>query len=485
MGRRILFITAFVALLSCQKKVAMIVEAPTINQLADTFPKKAFWSPITNYTNKVPTAFISTKGNTIVNEPKVQSIIQIQIGDTIVFRSNIGIEYRGSTSFRLFDQKSYGFELRDKLDQDTDSAIMDFPKQSDFILYAPANDKALIRNTLIYDLSNQIGMYATRTKYIHLYIDGAYLGLYVLMEKIKRDKSRVNITKMASTDNSGSALTGGYIIKIDKSAGDNDIVGWDADALYTPSLGFRSLYDPFYNKITFVPYGIKKGAETYFMYEYPKYDAITNEQKKYLQTYIADFEEVLLTKDFNHPTNGYNKFIDEQSFIDFIILNEFASNPDGYRLSTFMNKERLGKLKMGPIWDFNLGFGNDERVSFFNSANWVFNYNTYYPNDTWLIHFWWKKLLSDPSFTSKLKLRWAQLRASTLSTSFIDKTIDQHINLLKSNNAINRHFERWKILGVKLPFNNFVGNTHQEEVDYLRNWIKKRLIWMDSEIVKL
>jgi hypothetical protein len=85
----------------------MIVEAPTINQLADTFPKKAFWSPITNYTNKVPTAFISTKGNTIVNEPKVQSIIQIQIGDTIVFRSNIGIEYRGSTSFRLFDQKSW------------------------------------------------------------------------------------------------------------------------------------------------------------------------------------------------------------------------------------------------------------------------------------------------------------------------------------------------------------------------------------------
>jgi hypothetical protein len=485
MGRRILFITAFVALLSCQKKAAIIVEAPTINQLVDTFPKKAFWSPIANYINKVPTAYISTKGNTIVNEPKVQSIIQIQIGDTIVFRSNIGIEYRGSTSFRLFDQKSYGFELRDKLDQDTDSAIMDFPKQSDFILYAPANDKALIRNTLIYDLSNQIGMYATRTKYIHLYIDGEYLGLYVLMEKIKRDKSRVNITKMASTDNSGSALTGGYIIKIDKSAGDNDIVGWDADALYTPSLGFRSLYDPFYNKITFVPYGIKKGAETYFMYEYPKYDAITNEQKNYLQTYIADFEEVLLTKDFNHPTNGYNKFIDEQSFIDFIILNEFASNPDGYRLSTFMNKERLGKLKMGPIWDFNLGFGNDERVSFFNSANWVFNYNTYYPNDTWLIHFWWKKLLSDPSFTSKLKLRWAQLRASTLSTSFIDKTIDQHINILKSNNAINRHFVRWKILGVKLPFNNFVGITHQEEVDYLRSWIKKRLIWMDSEIVKL
>mgnify|MGYP000356410880 CR=1 FL=1 len=133
--------------------------------------------------------------------------------------TNIGIEYRGSTSFRLFDQKSYGIELRDAVDKDTDSAIMDFPKQSDFILYAPANDKTLIRNTLIYELSNQIGMYATRTKYVQLFIDGQYLGLYVLMEKMKRDKSRIDVTKMASTDISGNAVTGGYIFKIDKSFG--------------------------------------------------------------------------------------------------------------------------------------------------------------------------------------------------------------------------------------------------------------------------
>ncbi len=478
------FITGIV-FIACQKTSDKIAVLEIGKNIKDTFPAKAFWYPITNFSNKVPVAYISTKGNTIVNEPKVQSVIQIQIGDTIVFRSNIGIEYRGSTSFRLFDQKSYGFELRDKLDQDTDSAIMDFPKQSDFILYAPANDKALIRNTLIYDLSNQIGMYTTRTKYIQLYIDGEYLGLYVLMEKIKRDKSRVNITKMSSTDNSGTAVTGGYILKIDKSAGDNDIVGWDADAIYTADLGFRSLYDPSYNKIVYPPYGIKKGAETYFMYEYPKNDAISTDQKKYLQSYISEFEEVLLSSNFSHPTNGYSKYIDEQSFIDFLILNEFATNPDGYRLSTFMSKDRQGKLKMGPIWDFNLGFGNDDRPAFFNSANWVFNFNNYYPNDTWLIHFWWKKLLSDPSFTSKLKARWVQLRGTTLSSNNINKTIEQHINILKTNNSINPHFERWKILGVKLPFNNFVGKTHQEELDYLKSWITKRLNWIDAEIVKL
>jgi hypothetical protein len=471
--------------LACKKVELAVVLPKQEYKPIDTFPKNAFWSPVTSFVNKVPNVYINTKGNTIVNEPKVQSIIQIQLGDTIVFRSNIGIEYRGSTSFRLFDQKSYGIELRDAVDNDTDSVIMDFPKQSDFILYAPANDKALIRNTLIYDLSNQIGMYATRTKYVHLYVDGEYLGLYVLMEKIKRDKSRVNITKMASTDNSGSAITGGYILKIDKSAGDNTLVGWDADAVYTEALGFRSNYDPNGIKINFLPYGPKKSAETYIMYEYPKNDAISYDQKKYVQTYFSDFEDILLSNNYKDPINGYQKFIDVNSFIDFLILNEFAYNPDAYRLSTFMNKERSGKLKMGPIWDFNLGFGNDDRVAFVNGSTWVFNYNNYYPSDTWLVNFWWKKLLSDPTFTDRIKSRWASLRTSSLSEASILLTIDKHINILKNSNSIDKHFDRWKILGVKLPFNNFVGKTHQEEVDFLKSWVKKRLTWMDNEIVKL
>jgi len=481
---KLIIVIVLIIPLAC-KKTDLSVALPTSPTNEVAFPKNAFWSGVSNYTNKVPTVYISTKGNTIVNEPKVQSIIQIQLGDTIVFRSNIGIEYRGSTSYRLFDQKSYGFELRDVADNDTDSAIMDFPIQSDFILYAPANDKSLIRNTLIYDLSNQIGMYASRTKYVQLYIDGSYLGLYVLMEKMKRDKSRVNISKMATTDNDASQVTGGYIIKIDKSAGDNSIVGWEADAIYTEALSFRSQYDSYGNKIVYAPYGPKKGAETYYMYEYPKYDAITGSQKTYLQTYINDFENTLLSNNFSNATTGYSKYIDENSFIDFLILNEFAYNPDAYRLSTFMNKDRLGKLKMGPIWDFNLGFGNDDRTTFINASTWMFNFNNYYPGDAWLINFWWKKLLSDPAFATKLKSRWVNHRSTVLSEQNIANSIEKQITVLKINNSIDKHFERWKILGVKLPYNNFVGKTHQEELDFLKSWISKRLLWMDSEIGKL
>ena len=467
------------------KQNAIAAQLNSINSSTDNFPQNAFWYPINNFTNKVPAVYIYTKGNTILNEPKVQALIQIQIGDTIVSKSNIGIEYRGSTSFRLFEQKSYGFELRDAMNQSTDSAIMDFPKQSDFILYAPANDKSLIRNTLIYDLSNQLGMYAVRTKYVQLFINGKYDGLYVLMEKIKRDKNRVNIAKLATTDNNSSEITGGYILKIDKSAGDNDLKGWEADAVYKKSLGFRSDYDPNGEKIKYAPYGRKRGSETYIMYEYPKSNAITNEQKNYLQQFFNDFENSLLSSDYSDPKLGYAQYINLNSFIDFLLLNELAYNPDGYRLSTYMNKDRVGKLNMGPIWDFNLGFGNDDRSAFTKANTWMFNYNKYYADDTWLIHFWWNKLLLDSNFVCQLKTRWNQLRSSIMSEANIKKTIQSHTNTLQMNNSIETHFERWKILGVRLPFNNFVGKTHQEEIDFIQSWIQKRLSWMDKEITKL
>ena len=484
MINRALQIAIVATIFSCQK-VDLSTQTKEVFAKQDSLPENAIWNAGVNFSKKIPTVYISTLGNTIVNEPKVPAQIQIQVGDTLVFKSKIGIEYRGSTSFRLFDQKSFGFELRDSLNLSTDSAIMDFPKQSDFILYAPANDKSLVRNVLIYDLSNQIGMYATRTRYVQLYLNGSYIGLYALMEKIKRDKNRVNITKMGSGDNTGAALTGGYIIKIDKSAGDNLVEGWDADAIYTTDISFRSNYDPLGNRLTGVSYGPKLGSETYFMYEYPKSENLTASQRSYLQTYFNDFEDVLASNNAFNQTTGYAKYIDVNSFIDFFILNEFACNPDAYRLSTFMNKERSGKLKMGPIWDFNIAFGNHDNPEVYNGNKWMYKYNLINPADTWLVNFWWNKLMTDPVFKEKLKARWQQLRSSNLSEANIMNTLNKHIDLLKNNNGIQPHFNRWNLLGVKLPFNSFVGNTYQEELDYLISFIQKRLAWMDAEMNKL
>ena len=140
---------------------------------------------------------------------------------------------------------------------------------------------------------------------------------------------------------------------------------------------------------------------------------------------------------------------------------------------------------MGPIWDFNLAFGNDSRTPISATYNWGYNFNNYYRGDGWLIHFWWKRLLSDPAFTSAIKARWAELRASQFSEGAILKIVDDHIALLQKHNAVNQHFTRWKFLGVPLPFNGFVGQTYQEEIDYLKNWVRGRLAWMDANVAIL
>ena len=117
----------------------------------------------------------------------------------------------------MFDKKSYGFETWDDNYEDKDVSLIGFPEEEDWILYGPFSDKSLIRNKLIYSLSNLLGMYASKTEFCELIINNDYKGVYVFMEKLKRDKNRINIEKLTETDIDENLITGGYIIKIAKS----------------------------------------------------------------------------------------------------------------------------------------------------------------------------------------------------------------------------------------------------------------------------
>ncbi|CAN0606076.1 unnamed protein product, partial [Ectocarpus sp. 12 AP-2014] len=162
------------------------------------------------------------------------------------------------------------------------------------------------------------------------------------MEKLKRDSNRIDINKLKDDENSGEDLTGGYILKIDKTTGNVD------DDLNSRN-SFVSDFDPLF---------ASTGQKIYFQYEYPDVDDITTEQRAYISDYVYQFENALISEDFEDSVNGYTAYIDVDSFIDFFILNEISNNIDGYRLSTFMHKEKNEKLKMGPVWDFNIAFGN-------------------------------------------------------------------------------------------------------------------------------
>ena len=415
---------------------------------------------------------IDTKSKKILEEPNIPVTLKITYSTDTLYNGHIGIELRGSTSQIFFDKKSYGVETWDQNGNDIDIALAGFPAEEDWIFHGPFSDKSLIRNALIYDLSNKIGQYASRTRFFEMKLNGEFQGTYLLMEKIKRDKNRVDIEKLESNDNDPNLISGGYIIKIDKTTGESTSHGD-----YNEKISFYSKYDPNGEE--------GKDKKIFFLYDVPSPEKISKEQKIYIQSYINSFEEALLSNDFSDPKTGYRQFIDVDSFVDFFLLNELSHNPDAYRLSTYMHKKRNGKLKMGPIWDFNIAFGNVNYCKGEDVNNWIFKYNDYCPDDFWLVPFWWSKLLNDPYFANKVKSRWQVLRQNELSDKLIFGKIDLLISELETSDAIKRNFERWPILGQWIWPNSYVGTTYESEINYLKNWLSQRLTWMDSNIPSL
>jgi hypothetical protein len=319
-----------------------------------------------------------------------------------------------------------------------------------------------MRDALAYKLGRDLGRYAPRTRFCEVILNGSYEGIYVLIEKIKRNKNRVDINKLQPEEIAGDDVTGGYILKIDKTTGDFGR-GWVSGHLPPMS---------------------NPGNTISILYDYPDENIITTAQKKYIKGFMDEFEATLSSDGFRDPVNGYAKFIDVDSFIDFFIMNEVSKNVDGYRISTFMHKQRNsdgGKLVMGPIWDFNLGFGNANYCTSGGYQGLVLDFNSLCPEDTYPIPFWWYRLMDDPAFTSKLSERWSFLRSGKFRTSVINDYIDSTFNVLNLESA-HRNFERWPVLGNYVWPNYYIGTTFESEVAWMKSWISSRMIWLDNAL---
>jgi len=420
--------------------------------------------------DKLPFISIGTNSNTIVDEPKVNAQMTITENGATSYEGAIGIEFRGASSQVLFPKKSYGLETRDENNEDLNVSLLGFPEEEDWILYGPYSDKSLMRNILIYDLSREMERYASRSRFVELEINGMFQGVYVFMEKLKRDSERIDINNLKDDENTGEDLTGGYILKIDKTAGSNLGEG------YNEENSFASTYSP--------P-NASMDQNIDFLYEDPDAEDITDAQKTYISGYMADFEDALASDDFADSELGYAVYIDTESFIDFFLLNELSNNVDGYRLSTFMHKDKNGKLKMGPIWDFNLAFGNADYCSGGETNVWAYRFNERCPEDFWQVPFWWERLLQDPAFVARLQQRWSTLRGGKLSENAIFSKIEDYNTSLAKAGSIKTNFETWPVLGTYIWPNNFIGPTYTDEIDYLKTWVSDRLIWMDGAITSL
>lgn len=441
--------------------------------------------------SQVPYIVIDTRGMKILNEPKIPAEMMIYRGTTMVQQTGIGIEYRGSTSFRLSDKKSYGIETWDADGNDIDVAFFDFPAEEDWILMGHIVnlgeqyifDRTLMYHYFGYQLSRKMGKYASRTRFVELQINGTYQGVYVFMEKLKRDRNRIDISSLGPGDGDPISITGGYILKIDKTAG-GDLqlnqppeyfeTNWEDDARYTPGISFRSQYDIYGNLLDFEPYGPPyhpdQYLETYFLYEYPDAEEITPSQKEYIQGYIHAFETALLNDDFTSDNRTYNNYIDLSSFVDYFILSELCRNVDAYRLSTYIQKDREGKLAMGPIWDLNIGYDSGDRVP---HDDWVINYNQFVERDAWMMPFWWPRLMEDPQFKNAIRMRWESLRSGILSTTELLGMVDETAGYLTDNGAIQRNYSKWDA-GLNV--------NYDESIQRLKLFLEQRAQWMDVQI---
>ena len=403
----------------------------------------------------LPIVILETEGEQeIPNEPKISAHMVIinrgegQLNDitdgdqpeNIDFDGTIAIEIRGSTSACCSDKKQYALTTYDSLGEKDNVSLLGMPKENDWILNGFAFDPSRLRDYISYQLSLQLGQYASRGHYCEVVLNGKYLGLYVLQEKLKADDNRIDINKIDPEDITDKQLTGGYITKSDKIEGE-DVAAWYMDNYL--------------------------GWQTAFVHEHPKPNEIMPQQDAYIKDQFFLLEHTASTRN-SSLINGYPAIIDIPSFIDFMLINELAGNVDAYQYSTFFHKDRNGKLRAGPVWDFNLTYGNDLFFWNFDRSHidvWQFD-----NGDNEGARFW-KDLFNDPVFNCYMSKRWGLLTqsGSMLHPDQLLHFIDETVNLIEP--AVQRDYQRW-------GFND----DYSQHISAMKSWITARVEWMTQQL---
>lgn len=430
---------------------------------------KWFEEPLNFESSNLPLIFINIGGQTIIPDVKITADMKVlnsanginNINDTTYeYNGKIGIEVRGFTSVN-YPKKNYTVETRDIAGENLNVSLLGMPQENDWVFHGPYSDKSLMRNVLAYHLGNKTGKWSPRTRFFELYLNGNYVGVYVLVEKIKIDKNRLNLATLKETDVFGDQLTGGYVLQIDRPES-NDIEG--KDYWISP-----------YRART------KLQQKVYFLYMDPKGTVINDFQRIYIQDYITAFEDAMNSENYKDRITGYYPFIDLNSFVDYYIISELSRNLDGYRISTFLHKDkdsRGGKITMGPFWDYNICFGNANFFSAGNTQGWIIDGMG--DADAYAMPFWWEKFRLDPFFNSHIKKRWNYWIENTINETYLNKLIDSCA--LELYDAQKRNFKTWNVLGTYIWPNNYIGGTYQNELNYLKTWLRDRIKWMDSQI---
>jgi hypothetical protein len=377
-----------------------------------------------------------------------------------------GYHVRGQSSAR-FPQVPYRLELWDNADLDADYPMLGMPADSDWALIAPYYDRTLIRNPFVYELGREMGMQAPRVAYAEVFVnyqdrplaESDYQGVYWFTETIKNAAVRTNLQQLDAMDTTLPSMTGGYIFKFDQAASEEPTLECTGSAPISSGFGFPMMG------------GGDTGGTCWVDLEVVDPDPLAPEQAAWLTEYVQGLHDVLHAT----PTGDYAQYIDVPSFVDYLLINELTRNVDAYVRSAYYHKDRDGKLKAGPLWDYNfaLAVGGQNTTDPEGGFQYEGSRN---------VNGWYPRLTDDPAFMTQVRARWQELRQGVLSDARLDERVSTLAAPLQA--AIVRDYARWPVSGVYANPGIVRGptvDTWDAQLQALRDYLVQRTAWIDAQ----
>ncbi len=419
--------------------------------VAEDGTKSNYTVTVANHLPRLPSVYINTAGGAPIldKENYVNSIIKIEDLDTY-FSSEVSVSSSGRVKGR--GNSTWGMPKKPyRIKLDSKTSLLGMNSHKDWVLLADYFDKTLLRNITAFELSRIAEMSWTPTAIsVEFYLNGKYQGVYALTEQVKVSEERFDIDLVKPTHISGEALTGGYFLELD----------FHFDELFK----FKT-----------------DGQKLPIMFKDP--EKPTTEQFAYVKDFFNNAERVLYSDNFKHQENGYRKYIDVESFIDYYIVQELSKNVDGnMRGSCYLALRQNGKIEQPLVWDFDLAFGNADYITWEQGAS-------SYDWDGWYIKTespWFDRFFEDPAFVAELKKRWNELKPQ----------LDQLPGFIKDN-ALMLDYAQIRNFGPKanggagwdinlVEWNtNRVRGSYDAELNYLVSFVEKRIGWLHTNINNL
>jgi CotH kinase protein/Concanavalin A-like lectin/glucanases superfamily len=426
------------------------------------------------------------------------------------FQAAISVATR--TAIYASGARTFTIQVRDSASRPQTGSLLGLPYQGDWVLLPCWQDKTCMRNNLAFAMAAALGTGGPRTRYVEVFFNRDYQGLYQLLAPARQGQGRIELP--AGPGDSGDALTGAYVFRrsgIGETVPSAPVVNDWVSPTKAPGT--------FPNQLV-------------YSYVYPPVESITGPQRDYLRTHVARFEEAMAATTWADPVQGYRAWIDLPSWHDFAVIAEVSNNSDAYWRNEILTKARdaggvRGKLSMTPLWDFTIGFGNSnsrngwrtDRLAF-NTAvgngdcadvEWVPQSKPVCddfccavpfcrpPQRCWnmpFVPFWWERIRNDPAFRDEARCRYKELRRT--GGPFDIARINQLIDGWKAEigpNAMARHLMKWPGLMGSVGQNPYAVDPRtapvpnsapavffDKEVQWFRDWVTSRLGWLDSNL---